>query len=368
MVNAILGREFTKGKPWLTLLLLFAAAYVGGVLNSVVMAVVFIGLFTTICTNLKIKSFTKLPTFMMIGVVLALLMGQIGIPVMGNALMLVATYNAMFPDPLNFAKYMLFMIPMGVLVLIFFVLLMRFVFRVDVTPLKEFDPSLLGEKKAITHDQKIAITFFVIYMMLVVMSSISSLGPIAAFLGKFGMFGIIALVLCVMMLIKREDGTPFLDFAKSASKISWDPILMVAFIMVISSYMNTQETGISATLMSLLIPFTQMNPLVFIVIALLFAVILTNIATNLIVVVLIMPVLYNFAGMVGMSSSMLMLLLFIFSHLAIATPAAAPPTGICMTATEIIKPIDMMKYALICLSMLFIFVLVVGIPFASLIF
>lgn len=368
LVNAILGGKFTKGKPWMTLMLLFAAVYVGGVLNSMVMAIVFVGVFTSICQNLKVQPFTKLPTFMMIGAALSLLMGQIGIPVMGNALMLVATYNAMFPVPLNFAKYMLFMIPMGILTIAFFVVLMRFVFRVDVTPLKEFDPSMVGEKKAITRDQKLAITFFVIYMGLIVVSSISALGPVAAFLGKFGLFGIIAMVLCVMMLLKKEDGTPFLDFGKSASKIAWDPILMVAFIMVISSYMNTEETGISQTLMGLLMPFTTMNPLVFIVIALLFGVILTNVATNLIVVVLIMPVLFNFAGMVGLDSTMLILLLFIFSHLAICTPAAAPPTGICMTATEIIKPADMMKYAIICLPFLFIFVMVVGIPFASILF
>ena len=132
--------------------------------------------------------------------------------------------------------------------------------------------------------------------------------------------------------------------------------------------MNTAETGISQTLMGLLMPFAQLNPLVFIVIALLFAVILTNVATNLIVVVLVMPVLFNFASMVGLNSTMLILLLFIFSHLAICTPAAAPPTGICMTATEIIKPTDMMKYALICLPFLFVFVMAVGIPFANLIF
>lgn len=368
LVNTILGSKFTKGKPWLTLMLLFAAVYVGGVLNSMVMAVVFVGVFTTICKNLNIKPYTKLPTFMMIGAALSLLMGQIGIPVMGNALMLVATYNAMFPEPLNFAKYMLFMIPMGIFVLAFFVVLMRFIFRVDVTPLKEFDPALVGEQKPITRDQKMAIAFFLIYMVLIVVSSIAALGPVAAFLGKFGMFGTISMVICVMMLLKREDGTPFLNFHRSCAKIGWDPVLMVAFIMVISSYMNTADTGISQTLMSLLMPFTQMNPLVFIVIALLFGVILTNVATNLIVVVLIMPVLYNFAGMVGMNSSMLILLLFIFSHLAICTPAAAPPTGICMTATEIIRPTDMMKYAIICLPLLFIFVLAVGIPFAGLIF
>ena len=368
LVNTILGSKFTMGKPWLTLALLFFAAFIGGILNSMIMAVVFVGIFTTLCKNLNMTPYTKLPTLLMLGTALSLLMGQIAIPVMGNALMIMATYNAMFPVPLNLAQYMLFMIPMGILMILSFVALMRFVFRVDVAPLKNFDPAVFGGTQKATRDQKLAMTFFVIYMILIVLSSISALGPVAAFLGKFGMFGIIAMVICVMMILKRENGKPFLNFNISAAKIGWDPVLMVAFIMVISSYMNTEATGISQTLMSLLMPFTQLNPLVFVFVGLLFAMILTNVATNLIIIVLVMPVLYNFAGMVGLNASGLMCLLFIAAHLALATPAASPATGIMMTAKEMLKPSDFMKYALISLPFLFIILLAVGIPYSNIIF
>lgn len=368
LVNTILGSKFTMGKPWLTLALLFFAAFIGGILNSMIMAVVFVGIFTTLCKNLNMTPYSKLPTLLMLGTALSLLMGQIAIPVMGNALMIMATYNAMFPEPLNLAQYMLFMIPMGFLVILSFVALMRFVFRVDVSPLKNFDPAVFGGTQKATRDQKLAMLFFVVYMILIVLSSISALGPIAAFLGNFGMFGIIAMVICVMMLLKREDGKPFLNFNISAAKIGWDPVLMVAFIMVISSYMNTEATGISQTLMSLLMPFTQLNPLVFVFVGLLFATILTNVATNLIIIVLVMPVLYNFAGMVGLNASGLMCLLFIAAHLAIATPAASPATGIMMTAKEMIKPADFMKYALISLPFLFVILLAAGIPYSNIIF
>lgn len=368
LVNTILGSKFTIGKPWLTLFMLFVAAFIGGILNSMVMAVVFAGVFTTLCKNLNMTPYTKLPTCLMLGTALSLLMGQIAVPVMGNALMIMATYNAMFPEPLNLAKYMLFMIPMGFLMMATFIVIMRFVLRVDVSPLKNFDPSVFGGAKKATRDMKLAISFFVVYMVLVVLSSISALGSIATFLGNFGMFGIIAMVICVMMLMKREDGTPFLNFHVSAAKIGWDPVLMVAFIMVISTYMNVEATGISQTLMSLLIPFTTMNPMVFVVIALLFAMITTNVATNLIIIVMVMPVLYNFAGMVGLNASGLMCLLFIAAHLAIATPAASPATGIMMSAKEVLKVGDFTKYALISLPILFVVLLAVGIPFANIVF
>ncbi|MBQ5668785.1 MAG: hypothetical protein IIV42_05825 [Peptococcaceae bacterium] len=368
LVNTILGSKFTMGKPWLTLFLLFGAAYIGGILNSMVMAIVFMGVFTTLCKNLNVTPYTKLPTCLMIGTALALLMGQISIPVMGNAMMIMATYNAMFPVPLNLLQYMAFMIPMGFLMMATFVCIMRFVLRVDVSPLKNFDPAMFGGTQKASRDMKLAMMFFVIYMVLVVMSSIGALGTVAAFLGKFGMFGIIAMVICVMMLLKKEDGTPYLNFHMSAAKIGWDPVLMVAFIMVISSYMNTAETGISQTLMSLLMPFTTLSPFVFIVVALFFAMVTTNVATNLIIIVMVMPVIYNFAGMVGLNASGLMCLLFIAAHLALATPAAAPPTGIMMTAKEMIKVGDFSKYALISLPILFAVLMLVGIPYSNIIF
>ncbi|MBQ2432576.1 MAG: hypothetical protein II268_05075 [Peptococcaceae bacterium] len=368
LVNTILGSKFTMGKPWLTLFLLFGAAYIGGILNSMVMAIVFMGVFTTLCKNLNVTPYTKLPTCLMIGTALALLMGQISIPVMGNAMMIMATYNAMFPVPLNLLQYMAFMIPMGFLMMATFVCIMRFVLRVDVAPLKNFDPAMFGGTQKASRDMKLAMMFFVIYMVLVVMSSIGALGTVAAFLGKFGMFGIIAMVICVMMLLKKEDGTPYLNFHMSAAKIGWDPVLMVAFIMVISSYMNTAETGISQTLMSLLMPFTTLSPFVFIVVALFFAMVTTNVATNLIIIVMVMPVIYNFAGMVGLNASGLMCLLFIAAHLALATPAAAPPTGIMMTAKEMVKVGDFSKYALISLPILFAVLMLVGIPYSNIIF
>lgn len=368
LVNSILGSNFTKGKPWRTLMLLFLAVYVGGILNSMVMAVVFVGVFTKICKNLNISPFTKLPTFMMIGAAIALLMGQVGIPVMGNGLMLIATYNATFSNPLNFGKYMLFMIPIGLLTIGFFLVLMRFLFRVDVTPLKEYRAELIGGRQTITKDQKLAIGFFLIYMVFMVLSSLTILEPLTSYLAKLGMFGIISIVICVMMLVHNSEGKPILNYYSACGKIGWDPVLMVAFIMVISAFMNIEETGVSQTLATLLTPFTQLNPIVFVILALLFAVLLTNVMTNLIVVVIVMPVLYNYSLIAGLNPTMLIIMLFLFSHLAICTPAAAPATGICMSATEIIKASDMMKYACICLPLLFIFDLIVGLALAQLIF
>ena len=304
---------------------------------------------------------------MTIGLLLAILMGQLGIPVMGMGLMFLATYNTMFPDPLNFATYMLFFIPMGFAIIGFFTVLMKFVFRVDVTPLKNYDPAVLGESKPATKDQKVVMIVFVLFMVMILLSSLP-FGALSKFLGKFGLVCITFMLLCIMMLLPKTDGTPFLDFRKAASAISWDPILMVAFIMVISTYMNTAETGISQAMMMVIQPFVGMNPIIFIMIVLFIAVVLTNVMNNLIIVVLFMPVLMQYATAIGANATQYVFLLLIFAHFAICTPAASTPAGIVFSAQDLVRSTDLMKYGVAVALLLFLFTLVVGLSYANIIF
>lgn len=69
--------------------------------------------------------------------------------------------------------------------------------------------------------------------------------------------------------------------------------------MVIAMYMNTPDTGIPAAMAKLLQPFMTLPPMVFIVVALAFAAIITNVANNMIVVVLVMPFMFNFAQVIA---------------------------------------------------------------------
>ena len=286
---------------------------------------------------------------------------------MGMGLMLLATYNSMFPDPLNFATYMLYFIPMGFAIIGFFTVLMKFVFRVDVSPLKNYDPEALGEAKPATKDQKIIMGFFVFFMVAILLSSVQ-LGAISAFFAKFGLLGITFLILCILMLLKREDGMPFLDFRKAATAISWDPVLMVSFILVISTYMNTAETGISQAMMMIIQPFMGMNPLVFIIIVLFIAAFLTNLMNNLIIVVLFMPVLMQYAMAIGANATQYIFLLWIFAHFSICTPAASTPAGIVFAAQDLVRTSDLMKYGAITVILLFIFTALVGLSYANIIF
>ena len=121
LVNKILGAKFMYGKPWILLGVIYFAAFIGGMFNAMVMTIVFIQLFISIFQKVGIAPYSKLATTMLIGVPIAMMMAQIAFPFIGQGLSLTSTYTMMFQQQMNYASYMLFIIPMGLFILFFYV-------------------------------------------------------------------------------------------------------------------------------------------------------------------------------------------------------------------------------------------------------
>lgn len=366
LIDKLLTNKFMQGKAWITIWLILLIAWFLGSQNPIIMGVIFCSFATSIFKQVGIGKNEKLPIFMYLGIAYAAMMGQILFPFISTGLTLIMAYNAMFPNfPIDFVRYLAFMIPAGIFMVTVYTLLMKFVFRVDASKVADYKQT--GEAKKITKDQRNALIVFVIFIVLNILSSLP-LGPIKEFLGLFGLGGFIFILLAFMMVfMKKEDGTPFCDVEKGLKTVNWGQILMVGYIMVIATYMNQPSTGISVAMSAMLQPFTALPPLVFVVLALLFACVMTNVANNMIVVVLVMPVMFNFASVIGMAPTGMICLLFLLAQFALATPAASPVTAVCMTQ-ELADASEMSKAALKVIPLLFVFSLLVGWPLAQILF
>ena len=149
--------------------------------------------------------------------------------------------------------------------------------------------------------------------------------------------------------------------------VPWGLVLMMSYIMVISAYMNTPDTGIPTAMAALLTPFTVLPPLVFIIVALAFAAVLTNFANNMIIIVLVMPFMFNFASSIGLTPTGMIALLFIMAQFALITPAASPVTAVAM-GQEMAEATLMTKAALKVVPIMFVIGLCLGWPFVSILF
>ena len=331
------------------------------------MIVIFLSFLNSIFVQVKMPLKTKETVLIALGTVYAISLGQIMIPFMGLGLTLTAVYSAMFQSALPFGPWIITMLPLNLVMITAYVLLMRFVFRCDLSQLKNMTADMLGTSEKITKDQKMSLLFFLLFVVCMLCSNITQFGFLYKIFSKLGMFGITACVLCLMMLVKREDGTPLLHFRKAAATIGWDPVLLTAFIMVIGTYMNSPEAGISASLRMLIAPLSGLPAFAFIFIALGVGAILTNFATNLIIIIIIMPVVVQYAMQSGLPSLGVLCLLFMSCHICLATPAASPQTGITFAHEMFDKKMGM-KYGAIMVVLLYVIQMVVGMAWINFIF
>ena len=148
---------------------------------------------------------------------------------------------------------------------------------------------------------------------------------------------------------------------------NWGQIMMVGYIMVVSTQMMVPATGISAFMANVIKPFMALPPMVFILVVMTFCMVLTNVANNMLATVLCMPFMVNFATMIGMNPIGMVCLLFIISEFALATPAASPVTAVAMSQDMVTS--NKMSVAGIKLVIpLFIVFLIVAWPLQGLIF
>ena len=359
----MLNMKFLEGKGFVSIFVIFMIAWLTGSFNPIIMCVIFCGFLTSMFNQVGVKKNDPLVIFTFLGVAYQLMRGQILFPFTGTGLVYINSYKGMFPDlPMPVPNYLLMMGIMGVIMAIVFVALMKFVFRVDASPLANY--KMEGGVPAATKGQKQALIIFVVFILANVLATV---GPLKPYLSKLGIVGIAIVLGGLVPLLKDEKGQPLGKLEELLHMCNWGQVTMVGYIMILSRYMNTPDTGITSAMAVLFKPFMELPPIVFIVVIMIIATILTNIANNMIVTVLCMPFLVNFGAAVGMSPVGMVALLFIISEFALATPAASPVTAVAMSQ-DLVSTDEMTKAALKIVPLLFVIFMIIGWPLANIIF
>ena len=220
LIDKLLTSKLMQGKGWLTVWVIFFAAFMLGFTNPIIMCMVFCSFITTICKQVGIEKNEKAPVFLYLGVAFASMLGQILFPFMGTGLTLIMVYNAMFPDfPLDFIKYLMFILPMSLIMITVFVLLCKFVFRVDVSKIAQFKSE--GTAKKLSREQGMSFLVFGTFIITMVFASLPQLGAIAVFLGRFSLIGISFLLICAIGLLRDSNGKLIMDPEASLRTVPW---------------------------------------------------------------------------------------------------------------------------------------------------
>lgn len=369
----LVTRKIFLGRPWVfSFILLFAAFLLSATTSTIAAIIICWGIVYRICAELGYKSGDKWPALMVLGVVFACTIGLSLFPFKSVPLVVVGSYTAMSGIDISFFKYVCFTAPIGILSLLLYILLCKFIFRPNITNLTNLTMDTFGEDAQITLNghQKIVISFLLaMIIFLLVPSLLPANWLIARFLNGIGSTGVVMLLLAIMCLFKYQ-GKPLLNFRQMAIEgIQWDVVILTATVVPLISLITADSTGIKPFLSAILQPIFQGKPdIIFISLVILFSIILTNLCNNAVTGVLFVAITYTFATDMGINTAMLTMLIVLCVHLAILTPAGSPMAAVLHGNRQWISAADIYKYGATAIFSICILLIIVGIPLATFIF
>lgn len=367
-----LSRKIVHGRPWmLTFILLFAAFVAGALVNELVSIFIFWSIYYSIAKEFGFKPFDKYSTLMTCGI--AFCGGTAAattLPFKLGPLVWLESYTQVTGVDIPYVKYVLFALPLCVLAVVAYTLIMRFVFRPDVSALKKINENFVNtDSLKLNKNQKIAFAFiFLLMVLLLAPSFLPENIPGVSVLSNLGNAGIMILVI-VLMSVVRVEKKPLMDFRKYAKNISWDIYILFIVVLPLASLLTSDMTGITPAIVQGLSPMLAgRSTLVFAFIVLFSGALLTNVSNNAVLGIVYINLMCPIAEVMNIDVFPIVAVMMFTIQLAYLTPAASAPAAMVFSNNKWVKTKDVMKTWAIILPILFIIFFALGMPWANLIF
>ncbi len=251
-------------------------------------------------------------------------------------------------------------------------LLIKFVFRPDMSRIRDISIERFQRDPLppVNFVQKVMACALVSFLILIMAPSIFPTDfPVVAMLKRIGPIGV-CLILIVILSIMRHEGRPLFNFRQVASRhVQWAVFILVSMAMAISGAMMDPVTGITRFMTQALEPIAQGTTFPFFV-ALLSATscLITQVANNGVVGVLLMPVIGYFCEQSGGNFPGVATLVIFMLHMSLLSPAGSIFPAILFGNKERISGRGIIRYGRVVVIICIVFYIVAGLPLMNVIF
>jgi len=373
----LLTLKIVTGKPWCLCFMLFLAAYILGVVINTY-AVIFL-LWTIVydlCLIAGYKKGDSIAGCLLVGIVyIAGISGtvmpyQVFPSVCMNAL---EETTGLAVDTDSFIFFNLVVSFLGVVA---YFLVCKFLLKIDISKLKSVSKEqLLNDLNVeIKYDnnQKIATAILCIFLVLILVPGfLSDQNILKVFYKKIGDQGLLALMMCIVCAIKiKEQGLA--DIAKLINNgVNWSLMFLLMATFTIGDAVNSDAAGIIAQVSVILTPlFNNMSSIVFLVASFVMLGVITQVAHNLVLAAVFVPLLSSLAISSGLGESIAIIVsmgLAVVLLQALVTPAASN-RGALNFGSDWIGKNNALKFGLVAVLTADLVVILIGIPLGMLMF
>jgi len=360
----ILTRKFVRGRPivfvWFFFVGFMTLAIFTGFLATTMLAW---SILYNVLEQAGYKKGEKFYSLAVFGTFLATNTGTTVLPFKGVKLSLLKAFSNVTNSTIDYIGYMVFTYGTGLLLMTFWVLLMLYVFKADFSKLKSVDFDELEQNGAkFTTPGKIYIGTFALIIVYIL---ITSFGPkdnaIVAYLSKIGTASIFALMVAILSMVKYQ-GESLITFKKLAKYIEWNGVFICASAIQIASALTKDACGVVPFITELLSPvFAGFSGYMFIIAVVVVALLLTNVANNMAVGLLLLPIIMSFASTLNLDVNLVGIVVVFTVQMAFLLPGASAMAAV-LHGNEKLLPTEIYKYGFIAFVMIGITILFISYP------
>ncbi len=374
IANWMMRLKFVQGRPWMLITILFALVYVVTLVGTGSMIIFLIwSIIYKIGEKVGYTRENKWMAAMVVGISMTSIIGQHVLPFRSGPLYMMAVFQQTTGVEINAAKYILMQGILSICLITLYILMMRFVLRLDVSALKEINmEEFAGENVPMTKVQKFLFGYLFVMIIALTLPSILMFLPknivtdTIGSLNTVGMSWILFVVLCVI----RIEGKPVLVFKEIADKMLWEMLALMACALTIAPALAGEGTGVTEALQAVLGPvFEGHGPIFFAAVLGLFCLITSNFANNAVITMIGITVLATYMNMgIGVNGPAVMVLLVLMINMAIMIPAASGYGAILHSQASMLTKGNIYKYALLGIACTAFVYTIIGIPLGYIIF
>lgn len=340
----ILSRKIVRGHPYVFMLLLCVAISVlGTVVYPVVMCFIFLKLIDSITESIGCSKQDKFyKALLLITLWVTTVMDAVW-PFARPIPTVVMTFLANLGYEISIIQWMKFSIPFGLICIGVTLLIIRFLYRPDVSKFKNYDDAAIRQQlkeSPINRSGKAASVSVILVIISWVLPFITSLGSISTYLGAIGTPTFACLAVAVLCIIKNENGKPVIELSSALAKVNWSLVVFLGAVMFFASYIGRAEFGIVAWFTNMLSGAVEVvSPVVIVIIALLLPMLATNFMSNTvsatISISVFLPILVSLSN--GDNSLIIVCAIAIgcVANNAYLTYASSPTSGVILTKDTI---------------------------------
>ncbi len=368
IVSSLMNIKIANNRPALKLFFFLLAAFLVSTIAGCFSAIfIFIVLSRSMIQKLELDENAKLRYAILAFLPPAIALGEIYMPFKAGVLVATNVINS-FSSTTYSPTVWLWVFPLAICSIVLYVILCKYVMRVDLSPLNNLT-DLADENVQLSKKQKYFLVSFAVLMVLFLVPNILpktlAITNLLLALGNSG----ITIVYVFLMAIITIDGEPLLDIRKVSRNVQWDIIFMMAYFMPILSLLANNSLGILGTLNQVLSPILNgLSPIQFAIIIGILTAVLTNFMNNMAIANLFSLIAGAFAASIsGLNICATIILIWLLANVVMILPSAAPVVLILFGNKDLLVPSQYIKFALITVTIVGLFICIPGYFYFSLI-